>query len=55
MTFCVCSVFAEQLEANVSSLRSLLAELTEEEQAILNNITLAETTNSDTQTDIEEV
>ena len=39
----------------MSSLRSLLAELTEEEQAILSNITLAETTNSDTQTAIEEV
>ena len=50
-----CSVLAEQLEANVSSLQSLLAELSDEERTILTDITLAETTNSDTQTAIEEV
>ena len=52
---CICSSLAEEVVANVSVVQSVLAELELRERAIEANLTLAETTNSESQTTIDQV
>ena len=51
----ICSSLAEEVAVNVSVVQSVLAELELRERAIEANLTLAETTNSESQTTIDQV